>query len=96
MAEGAPETATIDTAEPMYDDELEQYVAVTIVGTEVYGLSWTECFERLAGANATALDHAARNPDEDPFAPDYAELAGEPVTSQIRDAADAAGYPPQF
>ena len=94
MAAGIPvETAIIDTAEPTFDPDLEQYVAVTLVGTEVYGLTWTECFERLAGANATALAHAAKCPDDDPFDPDYAELAAEPVTSQYRDSAEAAGYP---
>ena len=87
------EISTIDTAEPAFDRDLGQYVAVTIVDSEVYGLTWTECLERLIGANETALAHAAKCPDDDPFAPDLLALAAEPVTSQIEDARQAAGYP---
>jgi len=87
------EATIIDTAEPTFDTDLDQYVAVTVTGLEVYGLTWTECFRRLVGANETILAHAAKCPaDADPFEPDYAALAAEEPTSQIRDAADAAGY----
>ena len=93
MAEVQPiETSTIDTAEPAFDRDLGQYVAVTIVDSEVYGLTWTECLERLIGANETALAHAAKCPDDDPFAPDLLALAAEPVTSQYEDNRDAAGF----
>ena len=92
MAEVSTEVSTIDTAEPAFDPGLGQYVATTLVNTEVYGLTWTECLERLIGANETALAHAAKCLDDDPFAPDLLALAAEPVTSQIEDSREAAEY----
>jgi len=86
MATTAPATAT---HEPQYDPTIGQYVALTVTGSEVYGNTWTDCLRRLQGANECAIDHADRNPME----PDWRQLAqdAEP-TSQVADAADAAGY----
>ena len=85
---------TIDLAEPTFDPSLDQFVAVSgLTGLPSFGDTYTKCLLALAGADAVALAHAAKNPDEDPFTPDYLDLAAEEPTSQYRDSAEAAGYP---
>lgn len=48
------------------------------------------------GLLAQWLEEIVDSVDVDPFAVDYAALATEEQRSQYRDAADAAGYPPEF
>jgi len=45
------------------------------------------------GALASWLEEIVASVDDDPMVPDYEALAAEPVTSQIEDARQAAGYP---
>jgi hypothetical protein len=59
----AEEATITNLTEPVFDPTLRQFVAVTLVGLEVFGFTWSECAERLSGANEAALDHAARCPD---------------------------------
>jgi len=44
-----------------FDPELDQYVAETLAGYEVYGQTHTECALRLGEANRVHRDHASRN-----------------------------------
>jgi len=84
--------ARLDFREPTYIPGVG-FLAVTITNQEVWGDTWSECAERQAGADEVAIDHARKCPEDNPFAPDLLDLAAEEPTSQIRDAADAAGYP---
>ena len=45
------------------------------------------------GALASWLEEIVASVDDDPMTPDYAALAAVEPTSQVADAADAAGYP---
>ena len=57
----AEETAIVNLAEPTFDISLDQYVAWTLIGTPVYGNTWSECFAKLVGANECAIDHVVHD-----------------------------------
>lgn len=60
---------------------------------EMTAVTLRKCGGVRGGVLAGWMEEMAASVDADPFALDYVALAAEPVTSQYRDAADAAGYP---
>jgi hypothetical protein len=71
------EPAGIAAAGPTFDPDLGVnggWFAVTLVGLEVYGDTDRECKERLRGANGAALDHAARDLEEE-----FGEVPADPM-----------------
>lgn len=87
-------------SEPQFDSKLNEYVATTSTGAEVYGQTRRECYERLCEANRVAIEHA-RN-DAKTVGPVVVKTTGGDVMIEGDRITNAhcsnchTGWPPRF